>query len=952
MTEAPKPDPQAGGARECPQCARRTDAMVCPHDGLRTMAVEQLAEPADPWVDRILGGKVQLEEAIGRGGMGAVYRARHLETGGLVAVKVLHPTAAQRAQTLRRFHLEAQNAASLRSVHTIRVMDFGIEDGSPYLVMEHLEGLPLSAVLRRDGRLPWRRAVHITVQIAKSLWEAHSHERRIVHRDIKPGNVFLLDQLGSQDFVKVLDFGISRSLEGTGADTRGPIGTPHSMAPEQWTASTVDGRADLYAMGCLLHEMIEGAPPFDVLPGMSPSAQMAHLARAHTHGQPPRLSAGVSDALPDGLQDFILRLLAKRPEDRPSSAEEVVAYLEAMLEGRALPTADRAFKATTARRRPSDVDHVAQQPATPPGQVWVRSSSGHDPVPLVSSELETDETRDADDPEFLAALEAEAAALDALSARTTKDSGAIGLDAEAAVGRATSVLRPAIFAALGILLGASVAAWWWTRPPAEADLRAALADGGVAVEERQAAIGHLLASSEDVPRLRGLQLSSLRLIEAKLGEADLQGADLGEADLSRADLARADLRRASLAGANLRGANLRGADLRGADLEGAVLAETALQGSKYDGDTRWPNGFAAKNSGALGPGAQLGGVDLQGADLRGASLTDANLQGGDLRRANLAEGRMRGANLNGATLRGASLRKADLRDTDLRGADLREADLRGVNLAGARHDATTKWPEGFRPPADAPPERVAEAAPPAAAPAEAPTAEPPAVEPPAAAPPTTAPPAAAPPAATPPPARAAAPSRAKVTAEPTPKLAVPEPAAAPAPAVVSAEPVPPAAPVVPPPPAVPSLKQPPAPHPQHDFAEADLRGVDLSGLSLAGRNLRLARYDARTRWPAGFDYRRSGALGPGAKLAGQVFRGMALTSLDLRDADLQGADLSGARLTATRLERADLRRANLRGTDLRTTRLGKARFEGARFDSQTRWPDDFEPADHGAELVF
>jgi serine/threonine protein kinase len=291
-------------SRVCPECGLSTDETRCPKDGRVTMSAALLEANEDPWLGRLVGGKVRIEACIGRGGMGAVYRARHLETDGLVAVKVLHPQAAERAQILRRFHLEAQNAASLRSVYTIRVIDYGVDGGTPFLIMEHLDGLPLSTVLRNEGRLPWRRALHIAAQIAKSLWEAHDHERRIIHRDIKPGNILIRRLAAGAVLAKVVDFGLARETEGD-SDTTGDnniMGTPAYMSPEQVQGRELDGRSDLYSLGVMLFQMLTGRSPFQR--GSLQATLIAHLMEeAPALGEPPE---GV-DAWPPGFEDVLAK---------------------------------------------------------------------------------------------------------------------------------------------------------------------------------------------------------------------------------------------------------------------------------------------------------------------------------------------------------------------------------------------------------------------------------------------------------------------------------------------------------------------------------------------------------------------------------------------------------------------------------------------------------------------
>ncbi len=318
--------------RVCPECGEETTAERCPADGRVTLD-QHLLVVNDPWVGRTVAGKYRVEERIGRGGMGSVYRARHTDTDGQIAIKVLHASIQGDPQAIKRFHLEAQNAAGLTHSHTIRVTDFGVEKETPYLVMEYLNGQPLSSLLRAQGALPWPRAVKIICGVLKSLWEAHEHERRIVHRDIKPQNVFLVSEHGEPDFVKVLDFGISRSLESTGADTVGPIGTPHYMAPEQWRGQDLDGRADLYSCACILYEMLAGRPPFEAKSQMATAERLATLAGQHLNAPVPRLETPGGGELPRELVDLVHELLSKDPALRPPTAAAAVERLEDVLAG-------------------------------------------------------------------------------------------------------------------------------------------------------------------------------------------------------------------------------------------------------------------------------------------------------------------------------------------------------------------------------------------------------------------------------------------------------------------------------------------------------------------------------------------------------------------------------------------------------------------------------------------
>ena len=272
-------------------------------------------------------GSYQLGELLGRGGMGEVYHATHRMLARPAAIKLIRPgviggsdpAAAQLAVT--RFRREAETAASLRSPHTVELYDFGVtDDQTLYFVMELLEGLNLESLVRRHGPLPAGRVVHILRQVCASLEEAHA--RGLVHRDIKPANIHV-GRLGLvYDFVKVLDFGLVKPI------TDGPlehslstqggmvIGTPGYMAPEMALSAKVDGRADLYSLGCVAYYLLTGRQVFEGDTVMQVFAQ--HLQEAPI---PPSLRG--PSTVPLDLEQLVLNCLAKKPEDRPQSAAEL-----------------------------------------------------------------------------------------------------------------------------------------------------------------------------------------------------------------------------------------------------------------------------------------------------------------------------------------------------------------------------------------------------------------------------------------------------------------------------------------------------------------------------------------------------------------------------------------------------------------------------------------------------
>ena len=220
-------------------------------------------------VGRTIEGRYRIVGILGEGGMGAVYAAEHLLLGRKVALKRLHPELAADEAAVARFQREARAAAATGHEHIVEILDMGYaEDGAPFLVMEYLTGENLAQALRREARLAPARACYVVGQILAGLEAVH--DKGIVHRDLKPDNVFLTRKQGRNDYVKLLDFGVSkmRSSDGTEPNpltrTGVMMGTPHYMSPEQASGTrTIDHRVDLYAVGVILYECLSGTLPFD-----------------------------------------------------------------------------------------------------------------------------------------------------------------------------------------------------------------------------------------------------------------------------------------------------------------------------------------------------------------------------------------------------------------------------------------------------------------------------------------------------------------------------------------------------------------------------------------------------------------------------------------------------------------------------------------------------------------
>jgi serine/threonine-protein kinase len=275
---------------------------------------------------QVLGERYEIGGVLGRGGMAEVHRGRDLRLGREVAVKVLRSDLARDPSFQVRFRREAQAAASLNHPAIVAVYDTGEDRGptgaTPYIVMEYVEGETLRDVLRREGPLPPERAMSLAADICGAL--DFSHRNGIVHRDVKPGNVMITPQ-GS---VKVMDFGIARAVSDSAAtmtSTAAVIGTAQYLSPEQARGEGVDARSDVYSLGCLLYELVTGAPPFT---GDSPVA----VAYQHVR-EDPRLPSSINPRVPAELDAILLKAMSKNPANRYQSAADMRSDLLRALAG-------------------------------------------------------------------------------------------------------------------------------------------------------------------------------------------------------------------------------------------------------------------------------------------------------------------------------------------------------------------------------------------------------------------------------------------------------------------------------------------------------------------------------------------------------------------------------------------------------------------------------------------
>ncbi|UJR79399.1 serine/threonine-protein kinase [Sandaracinus amylolyticus] len=324
----------------CPACKTEFQGgeVFCPNDGARLQTPSQLAAPPldanDVLVGQILDDRYRILRRIGEGGMGIVYEAEHVVIEKRVALKVLRDDFSSRSEVVQRFRQEAKSASKIGNAHIVDISDFGeTPAGAIYFVMELLEGEDLANVLQRDSTIPLHRAVDILSQCCVALGAAHA--KGIVHRDMKPENIFLVTRDGRPDFVKIVDFGIAKmsDIETQGAPGRkltktGMIfGTPEYMSPEQAAGKELDHRVDVYALGVIFFEMLTGRVPFvgDTFMG---------ILTQHMFEEPPRLTAVNPNVSVDAsVEGFIDRALAKDPGHRFQGCEEMRDALSRALGG-------------------------------------------------------------------------------------------------------------------------------------------------------------------------------------------------------------------------------------------------------------------------------------------------------------------------------------------------------------------------------------------------------------------------------------------------------------------------------------------------------------------------------------------------------------------------------------------------------------------------------------------
>lgn len=353
------PSDSADHTKLCTFCGRTypEESAFCASDGneLTSMA----SEPQDRLIGQTLDERWVIERKIDSGNMGTVYEASQLSVDRRVAVKTLKAIHADNDELAKRFLHEAKVASTISHPNVVTIFDFGqANDGTLYLAMEFLEGRSLAQRLEA-GSLSVREIIEITSQILSGLAAAHS--LRIIHRDLKPANIYLVDMPDGGIHVKILDFGIAKALDSkVNLTTAGELfGTPWYMSPEQCLGQTIDGRSDLYAVGCILYELLVGRPPFNA------DSPMAVLA-AHVHEAPRAIhEAAHRRDIPAELARLCMQLLEKSPGQRPPDASATLFAMKNIADNAAHARAQTTSGPPIAAAAPYPTQQAAPAPSEP-----------------------------------------------------------------------------------------------------------------------------------------------------------------------------------------------------------------------------------------------------------------------------------------------------------------------------------------------------------------------------------------------------------------------------------------------------------------------------------------------------------------------------------------------------------------------------------------------------------
>ncbi len=341
-----------------------------------TMSAMTTGEEHLPKPGEVLSGKFRIEKIIGKGGMGAVLAAHHEMLGERVAIKFLLGEIAQNPEALRRFENEAKNAFKIKGEHVCNIMDVGNERGMPFMVMEYLNGEDLSQILEKRGAFPVEEAVDYVLQALEAIAQAHAYG--IVHRDLKPANLFLHRRPDGSQIIKVLDFGIAKSNTFGDAggqhnltSTKSMLGSPLYMSPEQLrSAKNVDARADIWALGVILYELLTGTVPFN-------GETLGELFIAILE-QPPMPVSHKRTDVPQVLSDAVMRCLQRQIDSRFPNVAELAQALAPCAPARSYTSVERVTQAL-GLPKPSVV--MPMSGSMPDGRAAMPSYSGNPNTP-------------------------------------------------------------------------------------------------------------------------------------------------------------------------------------------------------------------------------------------------------------------------------------------------------------------------------------------------------------------------------------------------------------------------------------------------------------------------------------------------------------------------------------------------------------------------------------------
>jgi serine/threonine-protein kinase len=344
----------------CEQCQTEvsTVALFCPMCGAKLGGKE-----ADPLVGEVVGDRYLLKKKLAEGNSGTIYLSEHVTLRRKIAVKVIHPDLSRDDLAVERFRREATTVAEIDNDHLLEVYDFGrARDGRLFLAMELLDGESLFERLKREPRLPVPFIVDVLSQLADALVEAH--DLGYVHRDIRPRNVYLAKKRGRDGFVKLLDFGLAKLVEGEGTQAQTALGTtfgdPRYMSPEQARGDAIDRRADIYSLGLVAFEMLVGKPPFD-------GKKVFDILTAHLEKRPERPTSLRPD-VPTWMEAVVLRALAKDPAKRFATVINLVDALKAGQASGAIATDESASQLPKAPTPHPAPRHHTAPPVAPPVQ--------------------------------------------------------------------------------------------------------------------------------------------------------------------------------------------------------------------------------------------------------------------------------------------------------------------------------------------------------------------------------------------------------------------------------------------------------------------------------------------------------------------------------------------------------------------------------------------------------